>query len=1053
MRYLRRPNLKLAARRAGLLFGAIFFTGAARADYTLLSAFYTGGADWHLGSVGVGNIVGDNQLEIVVPYRDASGNWWLSAYDWSGNLLPGFPYSGGQNPINTSPTLYDLDGDGHDEIIFTCGSSVIALRGNGSVYWSNSVTRLNYIPNGGYMTVTNGFYWDATGAWIPNLPATATFFSEVSPPIVADFSGNGTKEVVTAWKIDPDNTSDNQDYNPFIKPIYGFADWGTVGEDWSGGAVFFNATTGAKTFVYHLHQNVEAGLGIGRGDTNKALNVYALNDSDSVVGFDKSKPFGLFGKGELWKQFGKNQRLMSGAYQKSVDVYTADIDGDGLSEVLVPTTQDQPLWEPNETILDDDGAILWRKWKSSVNLTNYHGWLNNACMIPCNPDHDNHADVLSFTHGYEIAYRYWNGVELVGHTNWPINFYPYIPTPPVVGDVDGDGEEEIIIGTYNPASVSSDGKLYIIGLNGVVKQAIDIPSGVKYIPALADVDRDGSLDVVVPALSGAIYVLNFGANSTNKVSWATHRGNMHRDGNYNVSLFPPGTPIITSKTPEFTRSAFTWAATTTNSPAGWRIYRADNPNGPFDLLLTLTPETSAFTDTGLKNGYQYFYEVGAVYPTNVVLSSPFVVTPMLNSNAIANPAFEENDNSHWDKWYTGDIDWTNMIGSTNVFFAGKQSMQIVLHSNVSNSSIKQFNTYGTPDSAVYVHTNVLYSFGAWFKSGGISQPSEHWIEWNSSPDGRDTNTRPSLPWPNYFTPHFVIGTTQTDWAYANRTFILPAGFPNIDFRHRFSITSAGSGSIFIDNATFRQMPAPTDTHWVSWIPMSSRWKYYTVAGVPPSDWYTPNFSEGLLWLSANAKFGAGSGPSGIVTHVTPDLPSYYFRQKFTVTDTNVEEMLLTAHCTDFQGGTGSPMRIFINGNEVPATSIEPGLDGNTDVYYDLTPFIGWVHLGTNQFAVQFNNTWQPTWDDVAFDVSLKVIPTTASATGAGHIVSIRPAANGINLTVDVPAGSIWSIQYNDAFPNPNWTSLLTFTNVTGGTMTITDTSARHPERMYQLRPR
>ncbi|HEX4343903.1 MAG TPA: hypothetical protein VH255_10950, partial [Verrucomicrobiae bacterium] len=185
----------MAAQRAGILIGAIFFAAAARADITVLSAFYTGGADWQLGTVGVGNIVGDNQLEIVVPYRDTSGNWWLGAFDWQGDPLPGFPYSGGQNVINTSPTLYDLDGDGHEEIIFTCGASVIALRGNGSVYWSNSVTRLNYIPDGGYMTVTNGFYWSATGLRIPNLPATATFFSEVSPPIIADYSGTGVKEV------------------------------------------------------------------------------------------------------------------------------------------------------------------------------------------------------------------------------------------------------------------------------------------------------------------------------------------------------------------------------------------------------------------------------------------------------------------------------------------------------------------------------------------------------------------------------------------------------------------------------------------------------------------------------------------------------------------------------------------------------------------------------------------------------------------------------------------------------------------------------------------
>ena len=67
---------------------------------------------WHLAAPTVGNIDGDPDLEIVVAYRNDNGQWFLDAYEYTGARMPGFPYLGGFNPINVSPTLYDLDGDG-----------------------------------------------------------------------------------------------------------------------------------------------------------------------------------------------------------------------------------------------------------------------------------------------------------------------------------------------------------------------------------------------------------------------------------------------------------------------------------------------------------------------------------------------------------------------------------------------------------------------------------------------------------------------------------------------------------------------------------------------------------------------------------------------------------------------------------------------------------------------------------------------------------------------------------------------------------------------------
>jgi VCBS repeat protein len=1012
----------------------------------LISHFQAGNGGWHLGTLAVGNLDSDPALEIVIPCRDNTGSWFLDAFDFNGTRLPGFPYASGGEEMNVSPTLVDLNGDGRREILITRANKVVALRGDGSVLWSTPVTPATYVPNGGYQTVTNGFWWSDGRAFRPRLPDNAVFSSQVSPPIVADIGANGTKLVVTGWKIDPDPLGGAQDFNPFIGQTYGYIDWGITGETWSGGVVFFDALTGTKDFAYHLHQLVESGLALGQADTDAALETYALTDSDSVVCFDKTQPHGLWGKGALHKQFGKNQRLMSGSYLAGIDVHTADIDGDGRDEVLVAGTQLSPLWEPNETILDDDGAILWRKWLPQITIDNRHGWLNSAAMIPCNPDHDHRADVLSFNHSYEIAFRYWDGAELVDHPGWPKDFAPYLPTPPVVGDVDGDGDQEILIGTYNPSVNPSDGQLLIFALNGTLKMAIPVPGGLKHIPSLADINADGRLDVIYRSLTGEVFVQSFGATGTN-VSWATHRGNQQRDGR--ASMAQSGTPIITGKTSAYRSVNFSWS---NSAPATlFRIYRADQAAGPFIHVATVTPGTFSYSDHALQSGTLYFYEIAAVYGTNAVRSAPFCILPLANSNLVANAGFEENDNSHWDKWFTDHVSQTNMLASSTAF-QGKRSMRVKLASSASSTTISQFNQYGIPDASLPVTPGTLCSFGGWLKSGGINQPSEQWWEWTSEKDA-DTNNRPLLPWPDSFTPHFVIDTNATTWVYANRTFLMPSGFPSIQLRHRYSCNAPLTGSIYLDNAFFRPLPPPNSTAWSNLISFGSTWAYST--NTPPPGWFKPDFND-TAWLRAPAKFGAGSGPQNITTRLPSRKTAYYFRKKFVVNINEPEELILAATCTDNYGGKVYPLRIFLNGTELITTGIEAVTGQGNDIrYYDLQPFAHLLSPGTNNIAVILQNTWATDFDDIAFDLNLKAIPYRGTPPQLKLLSSpSEPVTLRRSLESSTPPNTLWQIRSCDSLSGTPWRVLATFTNTTTlpQLRTIIDPEPMRQCRFYQLVP-
>jgi hypothetical protein len=979
---------------------------------TTLSSFQAGTGGWHMGTLAVGNLDSDSALEIVVPYRDNNGQWFLDAFKWNGTHIAGFPYASGSQEMNTSPTLYDLGGDGKMEIIVMRGNSIVALRGNGSVVWSNAVTYQNYIPQSGYQVVTNGFYLTTDNQFHPTLPANAVFSSQFSSPIVADFDGNGVKQIATGWKIDPDPVGGQQDYNPFINDIFGFGEWGTVGESWSGGVVFFNAKTGGKDYVYHIHQLVESGLGIGRSQPTGSLQTYVLNDSDSIVCFDKSKPFGFYGNGQLHKMFGKNLRMESGYYQQSIDIYPCDVDGDGLDEVLSVTTQFNSLWQPHESLLDDDGALMWRKWKQPVTITNNNGWFNNACAIPVNPDHDNRIDVLSFTHSYEINFRTWNGVEFVDRPGWPKNFFPFIPTPPVVGDVDGDGQQEIVIGTYDPAANPSSGSLYIFALDGTLKQSLNVPGGLKHIPSLADVNADGSLDVVYRSLAGQIYVQNFGATDATNVSWATHRGNAQRDGNLRQSLFPPNTPIVTKKVGGYRKAYFEWAGQGTNIVTAYRLYRASDPSGPFGLVATIPNTETNFTDTGLTPGWQYIYELAAVVNGSEIHSAPFAVLSLLNGNLVANSGFEENDNSHWDKWDTGNIPWTNMIGSSNAF-QGRKSMQIVLNNQTTTDGINQYVVYGTPRSYIPVTAGTLYSFGGFIQSSGLTALTTNWFEWTSSPTGDDHNARPTFPYPNYFTPQLAVGPTATPWTYLNRVFTMPAGFPNVEIRHRFQSSVPASGSLYIDNLFFRSLPALADPHWNTLLPFNSVWKFSST--IPVGAWYSTNFAD-ATWALGTAKFGAGSGPTNIVTTLPTSRPSYYFRKTLTLIDPYFEELLLAAHCTDDFGGTTYPLRLWINGQEIVTSGINAvSSDGNDTKYFDLTLFQNHLAAGTNTIAVQLNNAWASTWDNISFDMSLLGIPSLANAIELG---SVQRTSTNVLLQIFAPAGTSLRVESRDGISAP-----------------------------------
>jgi hypothetical protein len=252
--------------------------------------------------------------------------------------------------------------------------------------------------------------------------------------------------------------------------------------------------------------------------------------------------------------------------------------------------------------------------------------------------------------------------------------------------------------------------------------------------------------------------------------------------------------------------------------------------------------------------------------------------------------------------------------------------------------------------------------------------------------------------------------------------------------------SAGSGTIYIDNAFFRQIPAPTATNWTALIPFAATWRYNTNT-TPPAGWTNATYND-TAWPSAPAKFGAGSGPTNVITRLPQYKTAYYFRKQFTLgatggetnvsTPADVEDLLLSATCTD---DPSNNLHLWINGTPITSQIDTVTPQGNETRYYDLTPFNALLVPGLNTIAVQLNNAWS-SWDDVAFDLRLQAVLTHRPRPRL-NVNCATPAAPVV--TVETPPGTIWKLESTDTLAPPSWQPMITLTNTLGTAMNIIDT--------------
>jgi len=147
--------------------------------------------------------------------------------------------------------------------------------------------------------------------------------------------------------------------------------------------------------------------------------------------------------------------------------------------------------------------------------------------------------IVSLNDGYVYAYEA-SGIRLwrtsYRHSK-PIMFSSEV----TVADLNRDGVPELLLATYGDPDVHDSGRLMVLSAGGIVLHDLLLPNpghngngnGAPAAPTVGDVDGDGQLEVLVQTFDHGLDVFTVPGSGTNCILWPTARGGPWRMGQRN----------------------------------------------------------------------------------------------------------------------------------------------------------------------------------------------------------------------------------------------------------------------------------------------------------------------------------------------------------------------------------------------------------------------------------------------------------------------------------------------------------------------------------------
>ncbi len=129
-------------------------------------------------------------------------------------------------------------------------------------------------------------------------------------------------------------------------------------------------------------------------------------------------------------------------------------------------------------------------------------------------DKDGNLEIVVFGHDDTLYVFRYDGTLLEG---WPKNFgKPLIPQSPIIGDVNNDGDLDIIV-TYYRWDETEKSEIVVLNMDGSILEGWPVEvNGQAATPSLGDLDEDGFLEIVF-VLENKIWMLNY--KGTTVLNW------------------------------------------------------------------------------------------------------------------------------------------------------------------------------------------------------------------------------------------------------------------------------------------------------------------------------------------------------------------------------------------------------------------------------------------------------------------------------------------------------------------------------------------------------